>query len=110
MGVFRFTCPKCDREWSKILRESRTASCPYCKVDGVRIYNPPNTPVVYEIRDTYRGVRMRQDLMRQLVKRSHEHTLTHNIDEIVERNGIDAAKKAGYLDEKGAKKKVIDEK
>lgn len=110
MGLFRFVCSDCDMEWAKILRGEKKSDCPTCGKPGMRIYNPPNVPVVYETRDKYRGVKMRQDLMRQLVKRSHEHTLRHCADDIIAEHGIDAAKKAGLLNGNGSKKTTIDEK
>lgn len=110
MGLFRFYCQTCKDDWSCIIRGDKVSLCPKCGVQGTRVYTPPNNPVMYEIRDTYRGIKIRQDLMRQVTKRSHEHTLNHCVDDIIASHGIDAAKKAGYLNEKGSKKTVFDEK
>ena len=110
MGLFQFKCVSCEKEWKIILRGEKVSLCSKCGVYGKRIFNPPNTPIVYEIRDKYRGVRMRQDQMRQVVQRSHEHSIKHESDEIIGKHGIDIAKKAGYLNEKGSKKTIFDEK
>ena len=110
MGLFRFNCEVCKEEWTIILRGEKASSCPKCGKTGERVFKAPNMPIVYEIRDKYRGVKMRQDLMRQVTKRSHEHTLKHEADEIISKHGIDIAKKAGFLNEKGSKKTIFDEK
>lgn len=112
MGLFKFECEKCG-DFSKILRGTKKKDvykCPSCGKLSKRIYNPPNMPIVYEVRDKYRGTKVRQDLMRQLVKRSHEHALTHEADDVINKHGFDAAKKAGFLNEKGSKKTVFEEK
>lgn len=110
MGLFQFKCNVCNELWKVILRGDKVSLCPNCGENGSRIFNPPNPPIVYEIRDKYRGVRMRQDQMRQVVQRSHEHSIKHESDEIIAKHGVDIARKAGYLNEKGSKKTIFDEK
>lgn len=108
MGLFTYKC--CDSEWKVIVRGTESVLCPTCNQQAQKVFNPPHVPVIYEIKDKYRGVRVRQDLNRQAADRSHQHTVKYKIGDIVADHGIDAAKKAGYLNEKGSKKTAFDEK
>lgn len=110
MGVTVYTC-RCGREWRKICRgKPRTYDECACGRTAQRIFSAPSAPVVYEVRDRYRGVTMRQDLMRQTRDRSRAHTLRYHVDEIIDRVGPEIAQRAGYLNSDGSKKRRIDEK
>lgn len=108
MGLFRFEC--CGEQWVAILRGEQISVCKKCGQGGMRVYSPPTVPVVYEIRDNYRGTKMRQDMNRQAAERSHKHAIMYESTNIIAEHGLDAAKKAGYLNEKGSKKTLFDEK
>ena len=110
MPIFSFYCQSCVEEFRVLAKPRARPKCPSCKKQGKRIYRSNNPPVVYEIKNKYRGVRQRKDLMRQAVKRSHDHSLKYLVDEMVAKHGIDAVKKAGYLNAKGGHKTVFDEK
>lgn len=108
MPILRFFCNDCG-EFLKLTKNLDKENCK-CGKFGKRIFTSGNAPIIYEIRDKYRGVRMRQDLNRQTKERSHQHALKYKVDEIVSTYGTELARKAGYLNENGGKKTAFDEK
>lgn len=107
MAAVTYKC-HCGRTWRRVLSPPPETDICQCGGLAKREFLGVSS-ITYEIRDRYRGVKIRQDLMRQLRDRSHDHTMKHRVDDVISAQGLKAAKEMGYLNEKGGKKTKWDE-
>lgn len=102
MPIFKFTCANCEHEFKALLAGWQTTPCEKCQKE---LY--PNLPTTvsattFETKDSYRGTQVKKGLDQQLKKRMNDHHDRYEIEEKIDRHGIDDAIRLGWT--KKAKK------
>lgn len=103
MPIFKFACKTCGYEEEKLVRRSGDATVyAYCAVcDGAPIMErqiPTTTSsITYETKDAHRGVQHRKNQKEMLTRRMRNHHDKYEIEEKIDRFGLDEAKKHGWL-------------
>ena len=96
MPVFKYVCPDCGKTHRKIhaIRKESYA----CDCGGVAVPELPTTTnsVTYETRDSRRGKQTRKGIDQQLTKRMRDHHNKYEIEEKIDKFGLDEAKKHGW--------------
>lgn len=95
MPAFRFKC-ECGNEFLKLLKtRQETHVCVCGKFGQVQFADSAGT-VVMETRDAHRGKAVRKNIERTIQERSRDHHNRYEIEEKVDRHGLDDAVKFGW--------------
>lgn len=107
MPIFILKCNKCEFTQEKLIAVKdlkETVKCQKCTQGTLLRQLPRNiSSITYETKDAHRGVQHRKGQKEMLTKRMREHHDRYEIEEKVDKFGLDAANKHGWV----KKRKVI---
>lgn len=117
MPLYQYKCQQKDcGHISEYLRNNHdradVAPCSKCGSNNTfRLLSKPLRAINTEKPDKYRGKSVRVGINDELKKRSHEHFVKNEMDDLIQKYGVKHAKDVGWIDRKtGKKRKLIDEK
>jgi len=118
MPLYGYKCSSCN--WSSdLIKRSiddrdKVFKCKECDKPCKRVIGSPLGAVVTEQptkEAKYKGKSVRKGVNDELKKRSHEHFVEHEMDDLIQKHGVKHAKRVGWIDPKTGKKRgLIDEK
>lgn len=103
MPTFKYKCNICGNEFKELLGEKQQFyRCPECNEPAEMQIPSGGTTVTFEMRDKNRGKQVKKGVEKQLRKRMVEHHDRYELAEKIDKHGIEAAERNGWL--KKAKK------
>lgn len=116
MPLFRYSCTndQCG-EVTQLLRDRSSKDnpviCDKCGATTIRLLSEPLGAIITETPDKNRGKAVKVGLNDALKKRSHDHFMKNDMDELIQKHGLKSAIDFGWINGKtGRKRKPIDEK
>lgn len=96
MALRKFSCEKCDHEWSRIIKNTES-ECPKCGHVNTAALPVEVNSTIYETRDKYRGTKVRKNQEQMMRKRMRDHHDKYELAEKIDKHGMDDAKRYGWL-------------
>ena len=98
MPFFNYVCKSCEHRYDELAKPNEPVPCPKCAVE-----NTPELPsgaeqITLETKDAYRGVKVRKGNEQALRQRMIEHRNKHELAEMIDKHGLDEAKRRGWLE------------
>lgn len=113
MPIYVYRCMKCGKEtkeYRSMSSKKTPPKCSECRTEMKKVPGKPSGAIITE-KDKVRGRHFKRDVTEELKKRSHEHFVNNEMDDLIQEHGVDSAKDFGWVDRKtGKKKRLIDEK
>jgi predicted DCC family thiol-disulfide oxidoreductase YuxK len=107
MPFYRFICAEDGVEEKRLLSRSKADSfdgvCPKCQKKLVRALGTPQARSL-ETADEYRNKKVAEGVSQMIDERAHEHFKKHDLPRIIQEQGIEFAKRQGFVDEDGRPK------
>jgi len=95
MPLYTYTCKDCLKEQKLFKSVSGRMQTSKCECGGEAEYTLPSntTAEITEIKDPWRGKKVRKDVDKQLLARMRDHHDKYEIQEKVDRHGLETAEK-----------------
>lgn len=103
MPIFNYKCLKCDKTREVLIRGSADPEV-RCECWEIMERQIPTTTssITYETKDAYRGVQHRKGQKEMMTKRMRDHHDRYEVEEKIDKFGLDDAKKHGWLKKRKA--------
>jgi putative FmdB family regulatory protein len=98
MPIYRYHCKSCDESHNKMAINDH--ECPKCKAKLIRTLGLASSQANETI-DQYRSKTSPVDQRKKIEERAHEHFVKHDLPNIIQQEGLDFAKRQGFVDEDG---------
>lgn len=97
MPFYNYKCQKCENEYSDLAKPKEEVKCPECGQS-----NSPQLPsgaeqITMDTKDSWRGVKVPKNQDRALKRRMYEYQRRYELEEMIEHNGLETAKRNGWL-------------
>lgn len=113
MPKYNFRCDKCQSEkvvFTVQIGNIKQPICEKCKTKMKKRIGKPKKTIV-KTRSKVTGKNITENVTEELKKRSHDHFMKHEMEDLIAEHGRETAERLGWVDKKtGKKKRVIDEK
>jgi putative FmdB family regulatory protein len=97
MPVYTFKC-ECGNEFKKLLKKKEdTNICQECGKSAEMQLPSTSNSITYEAKDKYQGKQIRKDLDTQLKDRMTQHHDKYELEEKIDKHGMNDAEKHGWL-------------
>lgn len=100
MPVYTYICNSCSNEEQRLLSMKERTTLQTCSKCGEALEQKLPTNVEsfsYEIRDPNRGKQLRKGIEKDLKARNRAHHDKYEIEEKIDKNGLDEARNQGWL-------------
>ncbi len=98
MPFYNYKCKKCKNNYQDLAASDEAIKCPWCGTTNTAQIPSGATQTTLVTKDAWRGVKVPKGQEKALKKRMKNYQAKYEMAEMIEKNGIKAAKRHGWLD------------